>query len=133
LFAFDLFVGNPDRFAKNLIAVRERGTRRILAIDFADASLLRMSPKDFLDPTCQTIRFRTLTGLTHGTHADSENELLARLESTPLSIIEAILEEMPEGWLSLSEARRFMEFWRDGSRRDRLARLRARLSDGERF
>ncbi|WP_312313248.1 hypothetical protein [Sphingobium yanoikuyae] len=130
LFAFDAFVGNIDRNGNNLVAYRDGAAIRILAIDFAASTLLMRPGLDTALDETSTVKFNRLMRRIHGLDEDASLEMVARLESVPLSFIESVLDRMPPTWLDAGMAQRFLEFWRDGSRSKRLAKIGAGLKDG---
>lgn len=130
LFVYDIFVGNFDRAGHNLVALRDGGALRVLAIDFASSTLLMRPGLDIMDGTSQTRVFAKLMRGLHGAHDDAALEMVARLESVPLSFIETVLDRMPIGWLDAGVGSRFLEFWGGDGRSGRLAVLRAGLRDG---
>lgn len=131
LIAFDIFIGNVDRQACNLIAYGNRGLTQIAAIDFASTSLLIRPTVDLDLKNSATFSFRATMDAIHGDDAEAANAMLRRLESVPSASIQAILDRMPSDWLDEADARRFMEFWGGHNRVERLALIRAGLTNGK--
>lgn len=130
LFVYDAFIGNSDRSGHNLVAHRDGGATRILAIDFAASTLLMRPSLDVILEETTTIRFGRVMRTIHGFDEDAALEMVARLQSVPRSFIESVLDRMPLTWLDAEIAQRFLEFWSDGSRSARLANIGAGLKDG---
>lgn len=130
LYAFDVFVGNADRSIQNFVAYRDAGTVHVLAIDFAASTLLMRQGMDFELNGSHTLPFGRLMSGLHGFDEDAALEMVGRLEGVPTSFIQSVVDRMPSGWLDENRAETFLEFWSEGGRSERLARLGAGLKDG---
>jgi hypothetical protein len=127
LFAFDLFIDNPDRSLCNFILDRDTAPRRLRAIDFASARLMHFSVERFPVESDATVWVGRAVRKVHGRHVESAMEMPDWLAAVPVNEIEKILGQMPEDWLSLNQREGLSGFWSDGRRHDRIARLRAFL------
>lgn len=130
LFVFDAFVGNFDRSGNNLVAHRDGAATRILAIDFAASTLLMRPDLNIELKHTQTAIFGRMMQARHGFDEDAAFEMIARLQSVPNSFIESVIDRMPPTWLDADLAQRFLEFWSDVSRSERLAKIGVGLKDG---
>jgi hypothetical protein len=125
VWAFDLFIDNPDRHLRNFILDLDGSTAQVRAIDFADASVLEFSVDKFPVASASTSRIGRIVRKRHGTHRAAAFEILDRLRAVPLSVIEDILKGMPESWLSRDQAGGLLEVWSDGRIEQRLSRTKA--------
>jgi hypothetical protein len=130
LYAFDLFVSNPDRQICNFLLSRDAGTRRLLAFDFAASNLADVGSANFSIARTNTLfvgrRWRAIRRF----DSARAGELLDWLADISLATIEGIVEPMPADWLSSVEREKFLESWSSGASKIRLDALRRGLSDG---
>ena len=125
---FDLFIDNADRGVDNFVLARDGSMTRLVAIDFASARLLDCNVDRFpveLDRTMLVGKFHQQT---HGAYPDSAIEMLGRLAAIPASVVEALITEMPDEWMTARSKGEFNDFWSDGRREKRIANLRAALT-----
>lgn len=123
LWAYDLFLDNPDRNLRNFVL--ERSARRIRAIDFASARYVHKPDTKFPIASDNTIVVGRFVRSRHGSHRESAIELLDWLGSMATSTITGILDAMPEDWLSEVHRNEFVEAWSDGRRQARIASVKA--------
>lgn len=123
LWAYDLFLDNPDRNLRNFVL--ERSARRIRAIDFASARYVHRPDTKFPIATESTNRVGRFVRSKHGSHRESAIELLDWLGSMATSTITSILDAMPEDWLSEVQRNEFVNAWSDGRRQARIASVKA--------
>ncbi len=127
---YDYFIDNIDRSAYNFVSHSDGGYRRLLAIDFASATLLMRPRTEVGMPSSKTANFAKLMKHVHGFDSDAALEMLERIRSVPVSFVQSVMDNMPQGWLDEAAALRFMEFWGGNDRNKRLARLEAGISNG---
>ncbi len=130
LFTYDRFIGNSDRVMRNVIAINDRGIRRIAPIDFAEADLLRSPTSASVVETSNTRRWQRVLESTHGFAHEASREMLARIAAVPSGFFETVFDRMPPGWIDASQRQSFLEFWSGQRRQDRLAAIGASLKDG---
>ena len=125
VWAFDLFVDNPDRNLRNFIFDQDGNTGRVRAIDFASARLIEFSVERFPVDSDITMRIGKFVRAKHGSHRNAAIEMVERIESIPQEVIQSILNEMPKGWLTEDQIGGIVEVWSNGDRSKRLSRLKA--------
>jgi hypothetical protein len=126
--AYDLFIDNPDRGPENFVLSRDGSHTNLCPIDYASARLFRCSTDHFPLDHERTIFVGKAHELIHGPHRESAVEMLNRLAGVPAGIINGILGEMPETWLTDQQRGTFSEFWSAGPKDQRLQNLRTVLS-----
>lgn len=129
LYAFDLFVGNPDRGLNNFLLQREGLNRRLIAFDFASARLDILSGRNFPVATCPTVKIGKLLRSQHGIFRQSAFEMIDRIAATPAETIEAFLGSMPDDWLNRGQREGIHELWSKKRLGGRLTALRTGLAD----
>ena len=127
LFAFDMFIDNPDRNLRNFIIDRDGGGPRLQAIDFASARLMNFSVERFPIESENTVWVGRIVRGTHGAHLSAALEMLDWIAAVPFDAVETIIGQMPDDWLNLDQREGLRGIWSDGRRNDRIARLRALL------
>lgn len=125
LFAFDMFVGNPDRCIRNFVLDRSAAPHRLCAIDFASAHLIGCTADRFPVESDHTVWVGRAWQKTHGTHFESAQEMLDRLAAVPWSVMDRIVQQMPIDWLDPAQREGLIKFWEGGVRLERISRLRA--------
>lgn len=125
VWAFDLFLDNPDRNMRNFILDRDGQTAQIRAFDFADAGFLDFSVEKFPIASSNTGKLGRIIRRRHGAHKAAAFEILDRIRAVPKSVIEDILRGMPESWLSRDRMGGFFEVWSDGRSEQRVSRTKA--------
>ncbi len=129
IWAFDLFVCNPDRSIQNFILDRDGQFGRICAIDYASSNLLPFPDRNFPIATSPTEGIGRIIRSRHGSHKAAAYEVLERIGSVPVNTLESIVTQMPEGWLEPDCATEFIEAWSDGRCARRLSLCRAKIAD----
>jgi hypothetical protein len=124
LYAFDLFVANPDRQLCNFLLVPGEGVRRLLAFDFASANLAEWGGTNFPVAQAATISVGRQLRKLHQFDLKTANEMLDWIAAIPDSVIEGFLSVMPDEWLSEQGKGRISGLWSSGAVGDRLAALR---------
>lgn len=127
IYAFDLFIGNPDRSLRNFML--ERGSRMLAAYDFASAELTALSDQRFSVEHSHTIFVGRFLRNVHGFEIAFAFEMLDRLNAVPVELVRNILGEMPDDWLPADQRGVLCDVWVN-QRPTRLAALRAGLKDG---
>ncbi|OYY77406.1 MAG: hypothetical protein B7Y43_11080 [Sphingomonas sp. 28-62-20] len=125
LWAYDLFLDNPDRCLPNFILDTDGQPRRIRAIDFASARLMHFSTDRFPVESEHTVWVGRIVRKTHGPHLESALEMIDRIAAVPLNEIDRIVGQMPADWLSVDQRKGLSGFWSEGRRLNRIERLRA--------
>jgi hypothetical protein len=129
LYAFDLFVGNPDRSLTNFLLQKEGFGRRLCAFDFASANLLNMAGIKFGVASDITVSIGRLLRHRHGFFPKSAIETIDRLAAVPAETIVGFLRQMPNDWMSAERKEGICELWSKHQIASRLAALRSGLSD----
>ena len=127
LYAFDLFVSNPDRSMRNFLM--DQRDRRLAAFDFASADLKNLPGDRFVIEGTTTHSVGRRLRQIHGFDLDAALEMVKRLEAIPVKAIRAFVSDLPGGWISDSEGGRLCGNWTSDSGA-RLAALSAGLRDG---
>ncbi len=136
IYAFDLFVHNADRHLQNFL-VREShgGGHVLLAMDYS-RSWLRWGfplPPPPMAPSESTRTARRYLSTDWGLPSVKEDEaeaVLERLRRTPEGLIQRILDEQPDNWLSVTARRDILGWWASTARTDRLNAISTGISDG---
>ena len=129
IWAFDLFVSNPDRNLQNFILDRDGQVGQIRAIDFASAPLFPFPLGKFPIASTPTVTIGTLVRTIHGSHKPAAFEILDRIGAVPPSAIESIVSKMPTDWLSQDQMGGICEVWSDGRNQKRVSELKALIRD----
>jgi hypothetical protein len=127
LYAFDLFIANPDRSLRNFLL--ESDSRRLCAFDFASADLSALSTDRFPVEQTPTMSIGKVLRLIHGFDVDAALEMVKRLEAIPVQQIRTILNAMPSDWLHAEKKEELCAVWGE-TRGGRIEALRAGLGDG---
>lgn len=127
LFAFDMFIDNPDRCHRNFVLDKDYAPSRLRAIDFASARLIDLSVDHFPVEADATVWVGRVDRKTHGVHISAVMEMLDRIASVPLQFVERIIGGMPDEWLTESQREGFRGIWSDKYRHCRLSKLRVLL------
>jgi hypothetical protein len=128
LYAFDLFLGNPDRSLRNFIL--ESDTRRLCAYDFADAQLSNLSHQRFPVGDCPTISVGRFLRSVHGFERTAAFEMIDHLGAVPVDVIRLILKEMPDDWMPADQREGLCDVWGSQQWGDRLSTLRVGIGNG---
>lgn len=130
LYAFDMFIGNDDRSAANIIAIADGGLLRLRPIDFTAAQLAQLAIDEFPHGNCETVQVARDLRHVHGFFEDSAAQLMHQLKAVPSSVIKGFFDAMPGEWVNSGERERISEIWSGSQLDERLEALRAGLSDG---
>lgn len=130
VYAFDMFVGNPDRQFCNFLLVRGSGHRTLLVFDHASANLKNLTDDNFPIADTPTVSVGKMLRQLHGFDQDAAMEMLNNIGAVPAGKILSICEGLPEEWLSEKQKGKIVDGWSDGTIGDRLAALRSGLIDG---
>jgi hypothetical protein len=133
LYVLDLFLNNPDRGLNNFLLEKDGYTRKLCAIDFADARLEDISSDRFPIAGSNTIVKGRYLRSVHGFYLDAALEMIERIRAVPASEMNGILAGMPSDWMSDDQKSQFCEAWAGGLFEFRLSALRAGLEDGSRL
>lgn len=127
LYAFDLFLDNPDRSPGNFLL--ENPGRRLTAFDFASSNLKKWSSERFSIEDTVTQRVGRRLRLIHGFDLDAALEMVKRIEAVSEHAIRRVFDELPGDWISADEGESLCADWgaKSGAR---LAALSAGLGDG---
>lgn len=127
LYAYDLFIGNPDRSMANFLM--DLNDRQLRAYDFASADLKKWSSQRFSIENSNTLSLGRRLRKIHGFDIDAALEMLKRIEAIPLKVIRRLVSELPRDWLAEVEGESLCESW-EKSLGTRLAALAAGLKNG---
>lgn len=128
VWAYDIFIDNPDRTLKNFVLDREGSMGKIKAIDFASARLFQISSGNFPIASENTSTVGRFIRATHGAHQESAYEMLDRIGAVRPAVIEDILGAMPPGWMQKDQMVKFFEVWSSGKHKDRVERAKALIA-----
>jgi hypothetical protein len=131
LYAFDLFVGNVDRSADNLIAIGDGSLLQLRPIDFSASNLARCGIVEFPDELTETVQVARDLRTVHGFFADSATQTLDQLKAIPSSVVRSFFEAMPSDWIDVGERERINEIWAGPELAKRLNALRSGLENGQ--
>jgi len=123
LWAYDLFLDNPDRLLRNFVLEARSG--RIRAIDFASARYIQSPDTKFPIAPDNTIVVGRFVRSLHGAHRESAFELLDWLGSMAAATIMGIVNAMPDDWLSEEQRGKFVQAWSEEQRRERISSVKA--------
>ena len=127
LYAYDLFIGNPDWSRTNFLMGLE--DRQLRAFDFASADLRLWAGQRFLIENSNTLSLGRRLRKIHGFDIGAALEMLRRLEAIPSKVIRRMVSELPRDWLAGVGGESLCEAWERGLGA-RLAALSAGLRDG---
>ncbi len=136
IFAFDLFVQNEDRHAKNYI-VRPQADDKLsfLAFDYSQAWMttgwpLTAPPMNPTIVTCQN--FKLINQILGGILDISEALfVLDNLYKTDAVRIEMIIDSHPSCWIDAGDKDRILTFWKDGEAQNRIDLIRKGFGNGD--
>lgn len=129
LTAVDLFLSNPDRTMQNFVFVLDGAMRRLCAIDFADVDLKDLTSDRFPIVGTNTMRHGRFLRSKHGFFVESALEMIDRIEAVPRGLIEGILRDMPDDWMTGDQRNDIVDAWSGKQIAARLSALRAGISD----
>lgn len=130
LHAFDLLLNNADRYPTNFALVPDGPTQRLVAIDFGSARLSDLASTQFPSDSDTTLRIGRLFRALHGNHVGAALEIVDRVAAIPIDVIDAILQSVPQLWMTNDEKRVIRGHWLGLGNGVRLPALRAGLKDG---
>lgn len=133
LYVLDLFLNNPDRGLNNFLLETDGYTRKLCAIDFADARLEDISSDRFPVASSNTIVKGKYLRDVHGFYLDAALEMIERIRAVPASEMNGILGGMPSDWMSDDQKSQFCEAWAGDRFESRLSALRTGLEDESRL
>lgn len=127
LYAFDVFIGNPDRCYSNFLMASE--DRQLRAFDFASADLRKWADERFAIENTNTLSLGRGLRKIHGFDPAAALEMLRRIEAIPVKVIRRFADELPRDWLTEVERESLCGGW-ENKLGARLAALSAGLRDG---
>lgn len=125
IWAFDIFIDNPDRNLRNFILDQDGQMVRLRAIDFASARFLMRADTNFPIASESTSIVGRIIRTRHGAHREAGIEMLDRIDAIPSGVIAGILSGMPDDWLLEDQIGRLIKAWSDDRLRERTAKARA--------
>lgn len=129
LYAFDLFIGNPDRQVSNFLLTDASRAKKLIAFDFASADFRLMHETNFPIAETQTLSVGRQVRRVRKFDTDSALELIDRIAAIPITVIEGILTSMAENWMSENRKGEICEHWQKDRVQKRLAALRSGVRD----
>jgi hypothetical protein len=117
IFAFDLFVSNPDRHAGNYLLRTDSHAPafpRVLAFDFSRAFLAAGWPLPDLPPTCNTRIVGAAVRALHGFDGASALATLEKLYRLPGDAMGRLCQDVPPDWIAPKLRRALDRWWRRG-------------------
>lgn len=130
IYAYDMFINNPDRHDGNFIFVEDGGVNRAYAIDYAQGVFSDWPWIGFPSAGTHTCRYGKLLRQRHGFNLDAALEICDRLQALPTGFLQGVFNNMPPDWADQQIRSEFLGMWSGTGRRERLAALRQGLSDG---
>lgn len=127
LYAFDLFIGNPDRNKRNFVMALD--DRHLRAMDFASGDLKIWAAERISIENTNTLSLGRMLRKIHGFDVSAALEIAKRIEGIPVNAIRRFLAELPADWLNEMEGESLCEGW-EHKLGARLAALSAGLRDG---
>lgn len=131
LYAVDLFLGNWDRHADNLM-IEQDAAPRIRVMDFSEAPALIDPAQRRRIPAAGTATVntgRTLRNL-YGFSADAATLALGRLDAVTGDRLKEILDGMPSDWLPVAVRSDLLNWWSSPDRTAHVTKVRNGISDG---
>jgi hypothetical protein len=131
LYAVDLFLGNWDRHADNLM-IEQDAAPRIRVMDFSEAPALIDPAQRRQIPGAGTATVsagRTLRSL-YGFNVDAAALALDRLNAVTDSRLKEIVDGMPSDWLAASGRTDLQNWWCSSDRQEHATQVRSGISDG---
>lgn len=130
LYAFDLFVGNVDRSADNIIGIGEGRMLQLRPIDFSASNLAECGIVEFPDESTETVLVARNLRTVHSFFADSAIQTVEQLKAVPPSVVNGFFEAMPSEWIDVGERERINEIWTGPGLAERLNALRSGIENG---
>ena len=129
LYAFDLFVSNPDRGMNNFLLNREGLTRRLCVFDFASVDITVLAGMNFPVASDATVHIGRFLRDRHGFFRQAAFEMIDRLSAVPAETIAGFLKRMPGDWMHAEQREGICELWSGKRLGGRLAALRTGIAD----
>lgn len=135
IYAFDLFAANWDRNPNNyLVLDTGGGSLAVFAIDFSHVTAHPGLASAAIDPLVAnnnaTRMLFPLVVQPYGRDIAAAVEIVDRLESLPVRVIDTILSEIPDDWLAQPDKAAVASWWGSRARIDRANILRQGLQNG---
>jgi hypothetical protein len=134
IYAFDLFSANWDRHPGNYLVLEDGGGSLVVfAIDFSHVTShpgLTVAGRDPLITGCATRAHFPQVVQPYGADIPAAVEIADRLERLPSEIINAILTDIPDEWLSPPDKSAVLSWWGGSSRGVRAAAVKQGLQNG---
>jgi hypothetical protein len=131
LYAVDLFLGNWDRHADNLM-IEQDAAPRIRVMDFSEAPALIDAALRGNIPSVGTATVdtgRTLRKL-YGFNVTAATLALNRLDEVSGDRLKEILDGMPTDWLPAAASRDLLTWWSSSDRTAHITKVRTGICDG---
>jgi len=134
IYAFDLFVNNIDRHAKNYIVREQHFGTALLAFDYSRAWIVNgmpppMLPMESHHNTVDVMRaFKSLFG-NFFVKAEAY-EVLERLDAITVAEVERIILSHPTEWLTESQKKSIVQWWEGAHKTQRISDIRKGVGDG---
>lgn len=132
LYAVDLFLGNWDRHADNLMIEHDAVAPRIRVMDFSEAPALIDPAQRGKIPSAATATVvvgRALRTL-YGFSLDAAMLALDRLDVVTGSKMKEITDCMPTDWLPAAARSDLLNWWSSSDRSAHIVKVRTGISDG---
>ena len=133
IYAFDLFAANWDRHPGNYLVLEDGNALVVFAIDFSHVTChpgLTPPQADPMSAPCATrIHFPQVVA-PYGSNAVAALEIIDRLQSLPNDAISAILNEIPDDWLSPSDKSDVQSWWQGPLRSERTTAIQQGIHNG---
>ena len=132
LYAVDLFLGNWDRHADNLMIEHDAVAPRIRVMDFSEAPALIDPAQRGKIPSAATATVvvgRALRTL-YGFSLDAAMLALDRLDAVTGSKMKEITDCMPTDWLPAAARSDLLNWWSSSDRSAHIVKVRTGISDG---
>lgn len=127
--ALDMFLKNVDRHYGNFVSVRDGSSRRLYAIDFGRSLFWDWPLNGFPVGNDQTVVVGRRLRRLHKFDKNAAQSVVELIRNVPGSVVEQMISEMPDGWLSPRLADEFMTFWNGDGRQLRLNALSSELAN----
>jgi hypothetical protein len=137
IFAYDLFIHNLDRHLKNYVVRRQYSGHAILAFDYSQAWLFNGFPLPDLpmDSSAKTLQVMRFLRHSFGDFIKySEVKYVCdKLRKTDTEIIERIISEHPNIWLTEQQKSHIFTWWYSDKRLHRIHQVEEGIANGSCF
>ena len=134
IYAFDHFVHNIDRHAKNFIMRSQRSSEVLMANDYSRAWLVHgfPLPQTPMDENSNTVKAQRRFTEYFGTYIDPVEacSTMERIKAIPSSRIQNIIEFHPLVWLDDNLKGRILDWWGNGEMNTRAEHVAKGIEDG---